>query len=160
LSKKLKKKIEEICGLKDLAWEARQDRAKQILASSDWKQSICNELLGLSFRELEKTLSSVASERQKKEDSYQEKLDLYNKGKISREPSKPTRGDSVVSKSNKTAARPPPRTLQEILSQVYAPRMVQDLSLEERAYLYALRSTESSDEVPPDSSDGNDRPQE
>jgi hypothetical protein len=120
LAKKLKKKIEQICGLDDLDWEARQRRATQILASTEWKQRLCNELIGLSFRELEQTLSGVASERQKKEDNYDKKLKIYEENKRK---SKPVRGDTSGDRNQQIKAdRKPPRTLDQILAQVYAPR--------------------------------------
>lgn len=125
MSKKLKKKIEEICGLHGLDWETRQNRAGQILASPEWKQSLCNELLGLSFRELERTLQGIASERLNKEDSYQRKLDLYNAGKITKKPKEPMLRDST-SRTASNNDKSPPRTLEQILAQVHAPRVVQE----------------------------------
>lgn len=149
MSKKLKKKIEEICGLKDLAWEVRQARATQILESSEWKQSICNELIGLSFRELEQTLSGVASERQKKEDSYERKLKAYQAGKANKQRNVP--------KSNSTSSTKTPRSLEEILAQVYAPRVVSTWgSNKNLPSAHALRTVESSDEIPSDSTNRND----
>ena len=108
MAKKLKKKIEEMCGLIGIGWEARQERANQILASPEWKQQLCNDLIGLSFRELDHVLTSVANERQKKEDNDE----------------KPARDKQTKSKVGKTASipRPPPRPLAEILAQVYATR--------------------------------------
>lgn len=125
MSKKLKKKIEEICGLHGLDWETRQNRAGQILASPEWKQSLCNELLGLSFRELERTLNGIVSERLNKEDSYQRKLDLYNEGKINKKPKEPMLRDSPRP-SAPSNVKSPPRTLEQILAQVHAPRVVQE----------------------------------
>lgn len=127
MSKKLKKKIEEICGLHGLDWETRQSRASQILASADWKQSLCNDLQGLSFRDLERTLRGVISERQKKEDSYQRKLDLYNEGRIKKKPMRrETNENDGTSESKSTKSKSPPRTLEQILAQVYAPRVVSE----------------------------------
>lgn len=147
MSKKLKKKIEDLCGLSGLDWEARQERAAQILASPEWKQSICNDLIGLSFRELERTLSSVASERQKKEDSYEHKLATYKKGANKR--------------SSSNVDRPKSRTLSEILAQVYAPRVVQVLPKEELRRLFHDRATDgSSDEIQPNAADEHNCPEE
>ena len=56
---------------------------------------------------------SVASERQKKEDSQSKKRERNG----SRQ--KPLRGDTDGSSPN---AKPPPRTLAQILAQVHAPR--------------------------------------
>ncbi len=122
MSKKLKKKIEEICGLHGLDWETRQSRASQILASTDWKQSLCNDLQGLSFRDLERTLNGVISERQKKEDNYQQKLSLYNEGKIKKKPMQ--RDTNRTDANHETKPKSQPRTLEQILAQVYAPRVV------------------------------------
>ena len=107
--KKLKKKIEEACGFTSLNWEARQERANQILSSTEWKQQICNDMIGLSFRELERTLIGIANERQKKEDGFEKKLQTYKEGK-------------QPIKTSQSSKRPPPRSLKEILEQVYAPR--------------------------------------
>lgn len=99
LSKKLKKKIETLCGLVGLDWEARQKRAEQILCNNNWKQQLCNDLQGLSFRDLELHLQGVVAKRQKKEDSVERKL---------------THKDNHEKTHN--------RTLAEILLQVYRPR--------------------------------------
>jgi hypothetical protein len=161
LAKKLKKKIEEMCGLIGLDWESRQTRANQILDSSEWKQRLCNELVGLSFRELEQTLTSVATERQKKEDSYEKKLKAYNgKANGSRNGSrqKPLRGDSTQPTSTPTAKST--RTLQQILAQVYAPRESEPVfswptENTEMAGHQQVRQTESHDLLPePDDDNG------
>lgn len=138
MSKKLKKKIEELCGLANLGWEARQERASDILANNEWKQQICNELQGLSFRDLEKHLSSVRSERQKKEDSYERKLKTYKKGTAHKK-QEPLQRDSTV----------PKRTLAEILAQVYAPRVVQGPGFtdDERRVLAELRAKRVADDI-------------
>lgn len=123
MAKKLKKKIEDICGLAELKWEERQDKATQILASPEWKQRLCNELLGLSFRELERILTGIANEREKKEDSYERKLEAYNSGKSPKQPtvrSSSARGSSVS--KGLQQSKSPPRTLEQILAQVHAAR--------------------------------------
>jgi hypothetical protein len=153
LSKKLKKKIEDLCGLTNLDWESRQERAEQILANLEWKQQLCNELQGLSFRELERHLSGVLSERQKKEDNYERKLEAYRDGNAARP--KPLRGDSV-------GARPQQRSLQEILAQVYAPRTVRgsEFTPDEIKVISKFRPARPSPEVLPDDDDGSSEPQE
>lgn len=106
-----------MCGLATLDWEARQERATQILSNNEWKQKLCNDLIGLSFRELERTLSGIASERQKKEESDERKRNGSRQ--------KPMRGSSPVS-GHETQPLPR-RTLAEILAQVYAPRQSETL---------------------------------
>jgi len=160
LSKKLKKKIEEICGLNTLDWEARQARAERILASPEWKQSICNDLIGLSFRELERTLTGVASERQKKEESYEHKLKAYQTGRANKQP-KPLRRDSSGTANSDRQGSHRSRTLKEILAQVHAPRVVfTPWDAEERARFYSFRTAKSSDEIQQDSLDGDDSTEE
>lgn len=164
MAKKLKKKIEEMCGLNGLDWEARQERAEKILASTEWKQSLCNELQGLSFRELEQTLIGVASERQKKEESYERKLKAYNdktdrSGKYVKP--KPLRGDMAKSSGPRNVPKSVPRTLAQILAQVYAPReseKVPSWHKEERFMaLFAKTTEEDCEEVPERLDDGDDK---
>jgi hypothetical protein len=122
LSKKFKKKIENLCGLTNLDWEARQKRAEQILCNSSWKQQLCNDLQGLSFRDLELFLQGVVTERQKKEEGCERKL-AANKGdneKPLRRDSNRTRGSLKVRPASLIQAVP--RTLAEILEQVHRPR--------------------------------------
>jgi hypothetical protein len=172
LAKKLKKKIEEMCGLAGLEWEERQARATQILASPEWKQQLCNELLGLSFRELERTLTGVANEREKKEDSYARKLEAYSSGgsKTTRDNKSPKRngsrsrvsGNPSVSKGLQQQ-KPPPRTLAEILAQVHAPRESPETFKRGESLYMALSSkaqTEESSEVFPGPDDGYSVPEE
>ena len=151
LSKKLKKKMEELCGLVGLDWEARQERAEDILRSNSWKQDLCNELQGLSFRDLEQYLQSVATERQKKEEGYERKLAAYN-AKETKSTAKSLRRDS-----SKPAGlpKPPPRTLAEILRQVYAPRVAESggLSPEERERLGLSPSKALREDLFPDTPD-------
>lgn len=149
MSKKLKKKIEEICGLHGLDWETRQNRAGQILASPEWKLSLCNELQGLSFRELERTLNGVVSERQSKEASYERKLQLYNEGKIVK---KPMLRDTTRSESPDKPVKSPPRTLEQILAQVHAPRVVQEREVPDADWYLQFRW--SGEDSPERSTDG------
>lgn len=157
MSKKLKKKIAEITGLNGLEWADRQERATKILASPEWKQRLCNELVGLSFKELENFLTGVATERQKKEDSYERKLEAYRSGKASRRPKAPGKGETLAHSKHKSSStgdgKGRSRTLKEILAQVHAPRMVQGMELQVKPTYLNLRGTEPSDEVFQDSSD-------
>ncbi len=112
MSKKLKKKIESLCGLIGLDWEARQKRAEQILSNNSWKQQLCNDLQGLSFRDLELHLESVVTERQKKEEGEERKL----VHKVDNE-------KLIRQNTSKSTPKLPPRTLAEILHQVHSPRV-------------------------------------
>jgi hypothetical protein len=163
LSKKLKKKIAEITGLNGLDWEARQERAAKILASTEWKQRLCNELVGLSFRELERYLEGVVSEREKKEESYERKLEAYQSGRFSKQP-KPLRGDSDRRANPRPAKQPEPRTLDEILAQVYAPRVSEKWSNKDdpklNEWLLEFKRRQPSEEVLPDPLHGDDKPEE
>ena len=142
MSKKLKKRIEDICGLVNLDWEARQKRAEQILNNNDWKQQLCNDFQGLSFRDLELHLQSVASERQKKEENVEQRLEARgNSDKpMQRSGSKSTNSPKVV-----------PRTLAQILEQVYRPREPQGFTREELEAIKRLGKERGPDVLQDDS---------
>jgi hypothetical protein len=150
LAKKLKKKIEDLCGLTSLGWEDRQDKANQILSSNEWKQRLCNELIGLSFRELEKVLIGIANERQKRVEN-----DQTEDGETARKrghSGKSLRRDPIGTATDKPPSR---RTLAEILAQVYAPRQdANHISQFERSTLRARPSV--CEEILPNSADGDD----
>lgn len=146
MSKKLKKKIEEICGFEGLDWEARQTKATQILESTEWKQSICNELLGLSFKDLERTLRGIATERKKKEESYEHKLEAYRRGNTKAPKQLHAHSSKGGSAGNE---RSRPRTLKEILAQVYAPRVVQAWGDEEQELADGMERIQSISEILP-----------
>lgn len=145
MAKKLKKKIEELCGLTGLQYEERREQAERILASTDWKQELCNELQGLSFRELEKGLKSIIAERQKPEDD-DDKLRIYREGR--------TKQSSSAQKQHSTKTNKPAyngRTLEEIIRQAYAPRVTgHSFSEEEQVQVRSLRGF-TRGEVLPDS---------
>ena len=105
MAKKLKNKIEDVCGLSTLDRDSRLEKAKQILADTEWKTKICNSLVGLSFKELEKTLKAIVNEREVREEAIEKKV---ASGKM------PYKG-KVASTSTKL----PPRSIEEILRQVY-----------------------------------------
>ena len=141
MSKKFKKKIETLCGLVGLDWEARQERAGQILCSTSWKQQLCNDLQGLSFRDLELYLQDVVSERQKKEEGVERKLATHGDDN-----EKPVRRGSTKSPPNLQVR---PRTLSEILAQVHAPRVeFGGFTPEEREKLKLWTKKESVDILP------------
>lgn len=64
MSKKLRKRIRELCGLEGLERSERRRQAQQILDSPELKQQICNQMLGLSFRDIDKTMRNVLAENQ------------------------------------------------------------------------------------------------
>jgi len=147
----MKKKIEEMCGLADLDWEARQDKANEILSSTEWKQQLCNDLIGLSFRDLEQVLSGIASERQKREDSCNEKLKRRRNGS---RPHAPLSNVEPTTTSDSLSS--PRRSLAEILAQVYSPRTNQGGAFSEGENailaLYKQRGFERLDPLLPQSS--------
>lgn len=74
MSKRLKKRILEVCGLNNLNREDRAQKASAILNDSEYKQKICNEIIGISHRDIEKTLKGLLTARaiSKEEEIYQE----------------------------------------------------------------------------------------
>ena len=165
MAKKLKKKIEEICGLVELDWEARQARASEILNNNSWKQQLCNELVGLSFRDLERVLTGVANERQAPDEEKvykNEKLRAYrdNKLKSVRGGSRKFNGQHSSKSIHHQKDKPQPRSLEEILSQVYAPRVSLSISEEDRKKISSFRRNPSNEELFPDSSYDDSEPNE
>jgi hypothetical protein len=65
LSKKLKRRIQELCGFNNIEdREKRLSRANEILNSSDLKQAICNQILGCTFKDVERAMEAIVNERQ------------------------------------------------------------------------------------------------
>lgn len=75
MSKRLKRRILELCGFTNLKREEKILKANEILRSPELKQSICNQILGSSFKDIERAMDSVLKERQLTE-SQQEMLEL------------------------------------------------------------------------------------
>ena len=66
-----------MCGFKDLNREKKLIRANEIINSTELKQTICNQILGTTFKDVERAMISVIDERQITE-VQQEELDLQN----------------------------------------------------------------------------------
>ncbi len=62
MSKRLRKRIRELCGLEGLERAKRRKKAQEIIDSTDLKQRLCNKVNGLSFRDIEKAMSNVLKE--------------------------------------------------------------------------------------------------
>jgi paraquat-inducible protein B len=60
----LKRQIQELCGLNKLSRDERLIRANEILNSPDLKQAICNQILGISHKDVERAMLAVINERQ------------------------------------------------------------------------------------------------
>lgn len=75
LSKKLKRRIQELCGFNDLERDERVNRAHEILNSSELKQAICHKILGTTFKDVERAMEAVIKERQLTP-SQEEELEL------------------------------------------------------------------------------------
>lgn len=137
MAKKLKKKIEETCGLTALTYPERRTKAEDILANKDWKQRLCNDLVGLSFRELEKVLLSIIAEREVRDDVEQPV------SRVGRDGAKNFKAKTAHAKWTSEVPRGTPRTLAEILAQVRAPRRERDGVLPEQVTSFLqLRGSE------------------
>lgn len=150
MAKKLKKKIEDLCGLTGLEYEARRSRAIDILASREWKQQLCNDLAGLSFKDIERTLNGIIDERELRAENEDDKLQVYNSNRKLKQ-----KQSAVSDLRQSTKARiTTGRTLKDILDQVYAPRVTTvQFSKEERAKLDLLLGVSRRDEVFSDATD-------
>ena len=78
MTKKAKKRIRELCGLEGLNRQARAIRSKELVGDDTLKQSICNQLIGTSFRDIDKVLKEEinASKARTEEESIHEELEL------------------------------------------------------------------------------------
>lgn len=56
MSKKLKKRIRDLCGLDALSKEARVKKCHELINDTQFKHSLCNQVLGLTFKDIDKVL--------------------------------------------------------------------------------------------------------
>ena len=64
-----------MCGFNDLEREEKILRAYEILNSNELRQSICHQILGTTFKDIDKAMQSIIAERQLTPDQ-QEELEL------------------------------------------------------------------------------------
>lgn len=80
LSKRTKKKILELCGFTSLNREEKARLASQILFDNDEKQRICNQINGISHKDVELALKDMVDEKLLEEsfekESFPEKFGL------------------------------------------------------------------------------------
>lgn len=74
MSKRLKRRILEICNIQNLSRKEKAKRAAEILFDSAQKQKICNEIIGVSYKDIEKALKDMASLRVPEELSEENEL--------------------------------------------------------------------------------------
>lgn len=102
LSKKLKRRITELCGFQQLSREERLSRATEILNSNELKQAICHKILGASFKDIDKVMTAIINERQLTPDQEDE-IELQE---IAPEKFEPKFDPDLEFKLNKKAADP------------------------------------------------------
>lgn len=61
-----------MCGFNDLSREERIVRANEILTSTDLKQSICHQILGTTFKDIDRVMRAILEERQLTSDQQEE----------------------------------------------------------------------------------------
>lgn len=76
MSKRLRKRIRELCGLENVERSERRKRAQDILDSIEFKQKLCNRVPGLSFRDIDKTMQNVLSDNQPTTKEQEEREEL------------------------------------------------------------------------------------
>lgn len=67
-----------MCGFVSLSREEKINRAHEILNSNDLKQTICNQILGTTFKDIDRAMLSIIKERQLTA-SQEEELELREK---------------------------------------------------------------------------------
>jgi hypothetical protein len=68
----LKRRIREVCGLDALEKDERVKRAHKILNDNAEKQRICNEILGTSFKDIERAMRSIIEEKKISQEELEE----------------------------------------------------------------------------------------
>ena len=63
MTKRLKKRILEVCGFSNLSKEERAYKVEEILNSVEEKQAICNQVTGASFKDIKKALVAFRNEK-------------------------------------------------------------------------------------------------
>lgn len=63
MSKRLKRKIQEVSGLDKLKREEQVKQAQAILEDSEAKQAICHKVLGASHKDVERALKSIIQDK-------------------------------------------------------------------------------------------------
>jgi hypothetical protein len=82
LSKRLKRRIHDVCGLNNLSREDRVRKASAILSDPEYKQKICNEITGASYRDIEKALKSIVATKLSEEDEEHAELERDHPEKL------------------------------------------------------------------------------
>lgn len=72
MSRRLKRKIRDICNLDHLSKEERRLAATSILNDTNAKQKLCNSMPGLSFKDIERAMRDILAERQPTEAEIEE----------------------------------------------------------------------------------------
>lgn len=85
MSKRLKRRILEVCGLANLGREEQVLKANSILADSDFKQKICNQIVGASHKDVVKALKAIATTKVSKEEEEYAELEQEQPEKLNPE---------------------------------------------------------------------------
>lgn len=71
MSRRLKRKIRDLCQLDQLSKEERRAAATSLLHDNDAKQKLCNSVPGLSFKDIDRAMKDILSERQPTEEELE-----------------------------------------------------------------------------------------
>ena len=52
-----------MCGFKGLTRDEKLVRAEEVLNDTEYKQAVCNEILGASFRDIERVMQGIIEEK-------------------------------------------------------------------------------------------------
>ena len=67
----MKRRIHELCGLINLERTEKIRIANEILNSTELKQAVCNQILGTTFKDVEKAMEAILRERQLTEEQLE-----------------------------------------------------------------------------------------
>lgn len=157
LSKKLKRRIQELCGFNNLERQERLDRAHEILNSTELKQAICHQILGTTFKDVERAMEAIIKERQltpaqeeemelreSHPEKYEPEFDAELEFKINKKVASPkkslgyreyTREEVAELIAASNAPYVPPEPAPRVDYPTYSREQVQELMREHYAYL-------------------------
>lgn len=82
MSKRLKRRIYDLCGLNNLSKEDRIRKANSILADYDYRQTICNQIVGASHKDIEKALKAIVTTKLSAEEQENAEIERDNPEKL------------------------------------------------------------------------------
>lgn len=146
-----------MCGLDKLEREERLTRANEILNSTELKQAICHQILGTTFKDIDKVMIAVIKERQlipaqeeeielreAAPEKFEPEFDAELEFKLNKRAASPRKGGGYREYTREEVAKllaaseapfEPPQVAPRVDYPTYSREQVQELMREHYAYL-------------------------